>query len=134
MVRCLNLPENYSSFLMVMTITQIFTGNWILNKRLSRTSYTVGGINYKREAIASFPDRVIVIHLTASKPKSISFTASYSTPQPKVEVHTEQSKQLTFAGTTIDHEDVKGMVRYKGIVDFKAMGGTISATDTSLTM
>ncbi|MDP4262133.1 MAG: glycoside hydrolase family 95 protein [Bacteroidota bacterium] len=103
-----------------------------IERAVSKTSYTVGDITYTREALASFPDRVIVIHLTASKPKSISFTAFYSTPQPKVEVKISQAKQLTFAGTTIDHEGVKGMVRYKGIAEFKTDGGSLSATDTSI--
>jgi alpha-L-fucosidase 2 len=39
---------------------------------------------------------------------------------------------LTFAGTTIDHEGVKGMVRYKGIVDVEPKGGSVSSTDTSI--
>jgi hypothetical protein len=31
--------------------------------------------------VASLPGRVIVVHLTADKPKSISFTAYYTSPQ-----------------------------------------------------
>ncbi|GAB2808200.1 glycoside hydrolase family 95 protein [Ferruginibacter profundus] len=103
-----------------------------IERAVTKTSYTVGDVTYTREAIASFPDRVVVMHLTASKPNSISFTAYYSSPQPKVEVKTVASKQLTFAATTIDHEGVKGMVRYKGIVDFKTNGGSVSATDTAV--
>jgi alpha-L-fucosidase 2 len=114
--------ENYSNYYRELDIERAIT----------KTSYTVNGITYTREAIASFPDRVIVVHLTASKPNSISFTASYSTPQPKVDVKTIQSRQLTFAGTTIDHETVKGMVRYKGIADFKTDGGTVSSSDTTI--
>jgi hypothetical protein len=114
--------ENYTNYYRELNI----------EKAVTKTYYTVDGINYTREAIASLPDRVIVVHLTASKPNSISFTAFYSSPQPKVEVKTFQSRQLTFAGTTIDHETVKGMVRYKGIVDFKTNGGSVSSSDTSV--
>ncbi len=39
--------------------------------------YTCGGVKYKREAFASFPDDVIVIRITADKPKSISFCAHF---------------------------------------------------------
>lgn len=35
--------------------------------------YTVGGVSYKREYIASNPDNIIAIHITASKPGSVSF-------------------------------------------------------------
>ena len=103
-----------------------------IEKALFKTTYKVGDITYTREALASFPDRVVVIHLTASKANSISFIASYTTPQPKVEVKTLQSKQLTFSGKTLDHESVNGMVRYKGIAEFKTSGGSFSSNDTSI--
>ncbi|QEC66345.1 glycoside hydrolase family 95 protein [Panacibacter ginsenosidivorans] len=103
-----------------------------IERAVTKTSYTVGDITYTRETLASIPDRVVVMQLTASKPHSISFTAFYSSPQPKVDVKTTAVNQLTFSGTTIDHEGVKGMVKYKGIVQFKTAGGSISSTDTSV--
>lgn len=103
-----------------------------IEKAISTTSYTVDGITYKRESIASFPDRVIVVHLTANKARNISFTAYYSTPQPNVDVKIVGLKHLTFGGTTIDHEGVEGKVRYRGIVELKTMGGFLTKTDTSL--
>ena len=105
-----------------------------LERAVTKTIYTVGNVTYTREVLASFPDRVIAVRLSASKPRSISFTASFSSPQPKVEVKTTQSKQLTFAGTTIDHEGVKGMVRYKGIAELKPEGGSISSTDNTISV
>ncbi len=114
--------ENYSNYYRELDIERAVT----------KTSYTVGDVTYNREAIASFADRVVVMHLTASKPNSISFTAYYSSPQPKVEVKTVAPNQLTFAATTIDHEGVQGMVRYKGIADFKTIGGLVSTTDTAV--
>lgn len=103
-----------------------------IERAVAKTSYTVGNVTYTREALASFPDRVIVMHLTASKPHSISFTAYYSTPQPKATVKVTAGKQLAISGTTIDHESVKGMLRYKGITQFKTTGGTSQSTDTSV--
>jgi alpha-L-fucosidase 2 len=103
-----------------------------IEKAVAKTSYKVADITYTREILASFPDRVIVIHLTASKSHSISFTAFYSTPLPNVVIKTTGSGQLAFSGTTIDHEGVKGMIRYKGIVQIKTQSGTLSSTDTSI--
>lgn len=105
-----------------------------LEKAVAKTTYTAAGVQYTRTVFASFPDRVIAIRLTANKPRSITFTASYSSPQPGVKVNTTASRQLTFAGTTIDHEGVKGMVRYKGIADFKYEGGSMSSTDTTISV
>jgi len=103
-----------------------------IEKAVTKTSYSVAGVTYTREILASFPDRVIVVHLTASKPHSISFTAFYSTPLPDIKVKTAGSGQLAFSGTIIDHEGVKGMVRYKGIVQIKTLKGYRSSTDTSI--
>lgn len=99
----------------------------------SKTSFTAGGIVYTREAIASFADRVIVIHLTASKPHSISFRAFYSTPLPKAIIQS-LGGNLIVSGTTPDHESVEGKIRYRVINHFKTQGGTISTTDTSVTI
>src|SRR6185312_16024566 len=96
-----------------------------IEKAVAKTSYKVGEITYTREVLASFPDRVIVVRLTASKPGSLSFNAFYSTPQPNAEIKTTSSKELTIAGTTIDHEGVKGKVKFKGIARFKLDGGTL---------
>lgn len=105
-----------------------------IEKAIATTKYKVGNVIYTREVLASFPDRVIVMRLTANKPRSISFTATYKTPQPNVTIKTTSAKQLTVSGTSIDHETVKGMVRYKGITQFKPAGGTYSSTDTSITV
>ncbi|HTM93633.1 MAG TPA: glycoside hydrolase family 95 protein [Flavisolibacter sp.] len=103
-----------------------------IEKAVTKTSYTVNGVTYTREALASFPDRVVVMRLTASKPGSISFNAFFTTPQKRATIKTTPSKELTISGTTSDHETVKGMVNYKGIVRMKLEGGSLSATDTSL--
>ncbi|HZW65938.1 MAG TPA: glycoside hydrolase family 95 protein, partial [Hanamia sp.] len=103
-----------------------------IEKAVAKTSYKVGGVTFTRQVLASFPDRVIVVRLTASKPGSLSFNAFYSTPQPNATTKTTSSKELTIAGTTIDHEGIKGMVRFKGITRIKTEGGALSTTDTSL--
>jgi alpha-L-fucosidase 2 len=102
-----------------------------ISKAVQKTTYTIDDVNYTREVIASFPDRVIVMHLTANKPKSISFTAFYSTPQPKATTKAS-SNELIIAGTTIDHEGVEGKIKFKGIARFKLNGGSVTANDTSL--
>src|SRR6185437_4782568 len=105
-----------------------------LENAIQKTTYQVGDISYMREVIASFPDRLIVMHLTASTPASISCTASFSTPEPNAVIRTNAAKELTIDGTTIDHEGAKGMVKFKGIAKFKLSGGTLSTTDNALTI
>ncbi|WPP48792.1 glycoside hydrolase family 95 protein [Catalinimonas niigatensis] len=103
-----------------------------IERAVTRTSYTVDDVTYTREAWVSFPDQVVVMRLTASKKGSLSFTASYSSPQPKASFATTSAQELTIAGTTPDHEGVKGMVRFKGITRIKTEGGTLTFNDTAL--
>jgi alpha-L-fucosidase 2 len=107
-----------------------------IERAITKTSYSVDGVTYTREALASFPDRVVVMRLTASKPGSISFSAFFTTPQKGATIKTiplpNGTKELTIFGTTSDHETVKGMVNYKGIVRTKLEGGSLNANDTSL--
>lgn len=99
---------------------------------VTTTSYTVDDITYTREIFASFSDRVIVIRFSASKPKHISFAAYYTTVLPGAVIQTNNHQQISFAGTGIDHETVKGMVKYKGIIHFNVAGGTTASSDTSI--
>lgn len=105
-----------------------------IERAVAKTTYKTGDVTYTREALASFPDRVVVLQLTANKPGSVTFTASYSSPVPGVTVKATPEKQLSFSGTTIDHEGVKGMVRYKGIIRFKNDGGTVTTTDSTISV
>ncbi|WP_245588184.1 glycoside hydrolase family 95 protein [Algoriphagus terrigena] len=103
-------------------------------KAISKVSYTVAGVTYTREAIASFADNVIAVHLTASKPGMISFTASMATPQPNATIGLNSEKELTISGTTTDHEGVKGQVEFKSIAKVKNQGGTLTSSDSSITV
>ncbi|HEY6502601.1 MAG TPA: glycoside hydrolase family 95 protein [Chitinophagaceae bacterium] len=114
--------DNYSNYYRELDI----------EKAVTKASYTAGDVTYTREALASFPDRVIVIRLTASKAASISFKASYATLHKYPEIKTTSTKDLTIAATTSDLDGVKGMIRFKGIARIKLEGGSLSADDTSL--
>ncbi len=103
-----------------------------IERAVAKVSYTVGDVTYTREVVASLPGRVIAIQLTASKPQHISFTASFSTPQPKAEIQITPENELTIYGTTISHEGVEGKIKFKGIARIKTDGGTLLSADTAL--
>jgi alpha-L-fucosidase 2 len=52
-----------------------------LNNAIATVSYTVGDVKYTRETFASYPDHVIVEHVSADKP-AIRITSSSSTSAP----------------------------------------------------
>jgi alpha-L-fucosidase 2 len=105
-----------------------------IDSAIAKTSYRVGSITYRREILASFADRVIVIRLTASKPNSISFTAFYSTPQPGTRIMADKDSQMVMSGTGIDHEGVPGMIKYKVISRFETAGGVYKSSDSSVSI
>ncbi|MEO6285408.1 MAG: glycoside hydrolase family 95 protein [Dyadobacter sp.] len=105
-----------------------------IERAVAKTTYQVDGVNYTREVLASFPDRVIIIRLTGDKPGKLSFDASYVSLHKNKSIKTTASKELTISGTAADHEGVKGMVRFKGIAKIKTEGGTLTANDTLLTV
>lgn len=104
-----------------------------IEKAVTKTSYRVGGVTYIREMLASFSDEdVVMVRLTADKPRNISFTASFSTPQPNAAIKATSKNDLAISGTTIDHEGVEGKVKFKGVARFKLEGGTLSSNDTAI--
>ena len=119
-----NGHENYTNYYRELDI----------EKAVTKTSYRIGEVTYTRETLASFPDRVIVMRLTASKPRSISFTVAFTTPQSNSVVRTTAANELTISGITMDHEGVKGLVKFKGIVRIKSEGAIVTSNDTSLSI
>lgn len=51
-----------------------------LNDGICRVSYEHNGVNYNREYFANYPDKVMVIKLTADKPGQLTFTARAQIP------------------------------------------------------
>ncbi|MBD0258928.1 MAG: glycoside hydrolase family 95 protein [Cytophagales bacterium] len=105
-----------------------------IERAVAKTSYAVGGVTYTREVLTSFPDQVVALHLTASTPGSLSFTAFFATPQANAALQTTPARELVLAGTASDHEGVKGLVKFRGIARIKTEGGSLSAGDTTLTV
>lgn len=51
-----------------------------LNNAVAITTYSLNGVDYKREYIASTPHQVIAVHLSANKKNSISFEIELNSP------------------------------------------------------
>ncbi|SEJ43474.1 alpha-L-fucosidase 2 [Dyadobacter koreensis] len=102
-----------------------------IEKAVTTTSYTVDGVKYTRQVIASVPDQVIAVRLTADKPGKISFTASLSSPQ-KGKTMADKSGKLMFSGISGDKEGIKGQVAFNAHVKLLNEGGKIASGDTSV--
>jgi alpha-L-fucosidase 2 len=113
--------ENYSDYYRELDI----------DKAVVSYHYNYNGINYKTSAIASSPDQVIIIRISADKPGSVSFSATMDRPS-EVVVSTMGNNELIMSGKTSDFETVKGNVQFETKVKILTSGGSVNATDTSL--
>lgn len=95
-----------------------------IEKAVATVTYDVDGVSYKREIFSSFPDQVMIVRLTASKPGKISFTAGMDSPQ-KGTLKTESGK-LIYSGITADHEGEKGQIKFESQVKTITEGGQVS--------
>lgn len=60
-----------------------------LDSAIATVSYEVGDTTFRREVFASYPDRVIVMRLTADKPGQINFTLRMDSPHTNSQVEAE---------------------------------------------
>ena len=103
-----------------------------IEKAIATTRFTANGVTYVRETFTSFPDRLLVIRLTASKKRSISFTAHYTTPYTEnTERCISSRNELQLNGKANDHEGIEGKVRFTALTRIENNGGTLKATSDS---
>ncbi|MBW1655631.1 glycoside hydrolase family 95 protein [Flavobacterium quisquiliarum] len=102
-----------------------------IEKAVTSVSYKVNGISYKREILASFPDDVVIVKLTADKKKSISFSITSTSPQVLNSVRTAENR-LIFEGTSGSVDNKVGKINYVGQVGCTLKGGTLTAKEEKL--
>ncbi len=102
-----------------------------IEKAIAKTRYTVNGVQFTRTILTSFSDQVIIVRLTASKPASISFTASMSSPQKSL-VSVKGKDELLLTGTSGNKDGVTGQVKFAAIGKIKTEGGSIQSADSSI--
>lgn len=111
---------------------------WLdLDNARSVVRYTADGVQYERETIAPLGGhKVIAVHLTASQPAMITFTASMTSPHENVLignetviVNSEQFATATLLGVSSKHEGLKGKVRFMGRLAVDTKGGQVSCRD-----
>ncbi|HDR89451.1 MAG TPA: glycoside hydrolase family 95 protein [Bacteroidetes bacterium] len=94
-----------------------------LKRALFTTTYTVNGIDYKREVFASKPDQLIVARLTASEPGKLSFTVGMNGPL-QIKTQALDANTLEMTGISITHEGVPGQVKFHARAKIINSGGS----------
>ncbi|MCF0243905.1 MAG: glycoside hydrolase family 95 protein [Bacteroidaceae bacterium] len=102
-----------------------------LDSACSVMTFKANGVNYKREYLASLSDNVILVHLTADKPGSITCSATFTTPQQDAILMSEDGG-IKLIGTSGWHEGQKGKIMFCGRATAKSKGGQVTCNDGSL--
>ena len=106
---------------------QNYTQALNLNKGIASVNYQQDGVKYSREYFTSYPDKVMVIRLKASKKGRLSFTLRPSIPfigEGKSGTVTAKGDLITLAGM-MDYYKIKFEGQFKVIPE----GGQLQATD-----
>jgi len=94
-----------------------------LERGVATTTFVIDGVRYRREVLASFPDQVLIVRLTADKPGAISLGASLARPGGLVEA--AGTDALRMAGAAQIEGNPPG-VRFETALVAHAQGGAVS--------
>ena len=69
-----NFAETYIDFPHSLNNVSNYQRKLDIRNAIATVSYTIDGVNYKREVFTSYPDKVMVVKLSASESGKVSFT------------------------------------------------------------
>ncbi|PTN09459.1 glycosyl hydrolase family 95 catalytic domain-containing protein [Mangrovibacterium marinum] len=104
-----------------------------LEKAVVSSQYKSGGVTYRTEMFSSFPDQLMVARISADKAAALGFSATLDRPS-EVTLKATADNELTMSGVSSDHEGVKGAVQFEVKVKILTEGGTVTTSDSSLTV
>ena len=98
-----------------------------LKTAVAKTTYTYNGVNYTREYFASYPDKILVIRLTASQQGKITFSTSMDTPHTPTTSSTSGNNLLILNGEA-------DAIKFQNRLQVTADGGTVTASNNKITV
>ncbi|WP_249346546.1 glycosyl hydrolase family 95 catalytic domain-containing protein [Microbispora sp. H11081] len=102
-----------------------------LTTATTSVTYLLNGVRYRREVFASAPDQVIVIRLTADKPGSITFSATFDSPQ-RTTRSSPDGTTVALDGVSGNFEGITGSVRFLALARAVAEGGAVTSSGGTL--
>ncbi|MBQ7214178.1 MAG: glycoside hydrolase family 95 protein [Bacteroidales bacterium] len=103
-----------------------------LDRAVVRVTYKVGEVTFTEESFASFTDQLIVVRITADRPRSIQCALHYTTPMPSPEVHVLPGRVLRLEGNGSPKGGLPGAVHYVTDTRVDVKGGRVTADDTAM--
>lgn len=143
--RYLTMADLFLDFNLKDSIPTAYHRELDLNNAVSTVTYTIGGVQYKRETLVSYPDQIMAIRMTASKPGAISFTTGL-TSKLKYKVEAIAANYLVLQGKAPKHVahratepqqvvyDEKEGMTFQVHARIKAEGGLTTAAGNQITV
>jgi alpha-L-fucosidase 2 len=101
---------------------------WLdLTTATTGVTYLLNGVRYQREVIASAPDQVIAVRLTADAPGSISFSAAFDSPQ-RTTVSSPDGATIALDGVSGDFRGIAGAVRFLALARAVVEAGSATSS------
>ncbi len=104
-----------------------------LDRAMATTQYKSGGVSYSREILASSTDDVIVLRLTADRPRSLTFRLLLSSPQPGGPT-LAGAGEIGFAGTNRGEHGIDGGLSFAVRVKASSDDGQMQSDAGGLTV
>ena len=98
-----------------------------LNTGVASTEFTVGGVTYRREVFASYPAKVVVVRISASKPGALAFTAALRSAHATSEISGLHPQELSMRG-----EVAKSAIKFEARLRLTLQGGKQELRDSKL--
>ncbi len=100
-----------------------------LDLATTAVGYSIGGVRFTREVIASHPDQVMAVRLTADQPGKVSFRMSFKANREPSQVWVRGTDTLVITADAREqkHSDGKTGVSLVGLIRAVAQGGKVTA-------
>ncbi len=98
-----------------------------LDTAIAVTTYRAGGVRFKRDVFASYPDHAIITHITADKPRALSFTLKIDSPQTN-----SSTKALTRDTLALTGQIETNGLRFESRVRVVCEGGTVTTNGNTI--
>jgi alpha-L-fucosidase 2 len=103
-----------------------------LDTAVATTRYRVGDVTFTREVIASHPDQAIVVHITASKPGSVSFQVRIDSPHKSSSTGRVDDRTVALSGRVLDPTTKELGMSFESRLRAAAQGGTVTTSDSAI--
>ncbi len=105
---------------------------WLdLETASTSTRFSVDGVTFQREVIASYPDKLIAVHITSDKEKSVAFEAFLASPHKGYELVALSDSAIAMQGQ-VSHRtrtNVPSELRFEARLNVRSGGGRIQVSD-----